>query len=133
MAKKAKENSIVKLGAGKQEDTGVERDERGRLLPGSKTLNPGGRPKAIAQLRELCQASTKDAVRVLRDIMLDEKAKKSDRIAAANSLLDRGYGRPGQSADYGATMGKGGGKIEVELSIKPPPGVQYAEIVDESD
>lgn len=36
------------------------------------------------------------AVETLADIMQDEKAKNSDRIAAAESLLNRRYGKPNQ-------------------------------------
>lgn len=37
------------------------------------------------------------AIETLAEIMADETTKKSDRIAAANALLDRGYGKATQA------------------------------------
>lgn len=51
--------------------------------------NPGGRPKGIAAIaREHCDR----AIDVLAEALDDEDRRI--RIAAANSLLDRGYGKP---------------------------------------
>lgn len=74
----------------------VERDEDGKWLPGV-SANPGGRSKSIATVIELARAHTADAIRTLSEIMLDKKAPESSRVAAANALIDRGYGRPLQS------------------------------------
>jgi hypothetical protein len=49
-----------------------------------------------AELREACKAYTLDAIRVLQDVMLNGD-KDSNRIAAANSLLDRAWGKPAQA------------------------------------
>ena len=64
-----------------------------------KSGNPTGRPKMVdgQNLRELARAHTKDAVDTLVTIMADEGAPEPARISAANSLLDRGYGRPAQT------------------------------------
>jgi hypothetical protein len=61
--------------------------------------NPGGRPKSIdgVNLRELARAHTKDALDTLVAIMADEEAPQPARISAANSILDRGYGKPAQT------------------------------------
>ena len=56
--------------------------------------NPGGRPKALIHVQELARAYTVAAIDTLAAIMSDKKASPSTRIAAANVLLDRGYGRP---------------------------------------
>ncbi len=56
--------------------------------------NPGGRPKEVAEVRELARKYTVKAIKTLAGIMLDEKAPETARIAATNSLLDRGHGRP---------------------------------------
>jgi hypothetical protein len=55
--------------------------------------NPGGRPNST--IRELARQHSKEAVETLAKIM---KASHSDRarILAANSLLDRAWGRPTQ-------------------------------------
>jgi hypothetical protein len=36
-------------------------------------------------------------MQTLKDIMLDKDAPHAARITAANSILDRGYGRPAQA------------------------------------
>lgn len=55
--------------------------------------NPGGRPKEVKIVRELARERTVDAINTLTEIMLNKKAKDSARVAAANAILDRGYGR----------------------------------------
>ena len=45
-------------------------------------------------MQELARAYTEAAIDTLAAIMSDEKASPAARIAAANALLDRGYGRP---------------------------------------
>jgi predicted ArsR family transcriptional regulator len=69
---------------------------------------PGaGRPKgslnkATADIKAAAQAYTEDALATLAQIM---KAGESEaaRVAAANSILDRGFGKPRQSMDVDAT------------------------------
>lgn len=67
----------------------------GRFRKG-QSGNPGGRPRVPAELVELARAQTANAVAILAEIMADKKASASARIAAANALLDRAYGRPSQ-------------------------------------
>jgi uncharacterized protein DUF5681 len=56
--------------------------------------NPGGRPKILADVRELARAHTATALNTLVEIVGNEKAPAAARVAAANSILDRGYGKP---------------------------------------
>ena len=56
--------------------------------------NPGGRPKILADVRELARAHTAAALNTLVEVIGNEKAPAAARVAAANSILDRGYGRP---------------------------------------
>jgi hypothetical protein len=56
--------------------------------------NPGGRPKGYGDIRDLARNHTDRAIQVLATIMDDEKAPKNARAAAAQALLDRGWGRP---------------------------------------
>ena len=58
--------------------------------------NPGGRPKEIAEVKELAREYTGKAVETLVSIMSDPKAPPAARVSAANALLDRGYGKPPQ-------------------------------------
>lgn len=69
------------------------RDTTGRFLPG-KSGNPGGRPRVIGHIRDLAQGHAQNAIAVLAEIMAQQDAPASARIAAATALLDRGYGRP---------------------------------------
>ena len=62
-----------------------------------KSGNPGGRPKVIGEIQTLARQSTAEAVETLRDILRDKNAPPAARVAAANSILDRGYGRPSQT------------------------------------
>lgn len=50
-------------------------------------------PKATADIRSLARTHTKKAVEVLGGILANGK-RDSDRIAAAQALLDRGWGKP---------------------------------------
>jgi hypothetical protein len=45
-------------------------------------------------LKQLTAGGAVDAVCVLRDILMNGGAKHSDRIRAAQELLDRGFGKP---------------------------------------
>ncbi len=56
--------------------------------------NPGGRKKGFGDLRELARTHTNDAVATLVTIMNDRTAPHGARVSAAESLLDRGWGRP---------------------------------------
>ena len=72
--------------------------------------NPGGRPKVIAEVKELARARTGDAIETLVSIMSNPKAAPAARVSAANSILDRGYGKPPQHI-----TGEGGPSYVVRL------------------
>ena len=74
----------------------MQRDNSGRFLPG-ESANPGGRPSGIKELREMTRQYTKEAV----DVLVKHLRDPDPRVAlfAANSLLDRGYGKPSPAAD----------------------------------
>jgi hypothetical protein len=59
--------------------------------------NPGGRPKVVAEIRELARQHGYDAIRRLVDLM----GSKNENVAvrACEALLDRGYGRPLQGLE----------------------------------
>ena len=72
----------------------VVRLPNGQFRPGASG-NPGGRPGALSDVRELAREHTPAAVVKLAHIM--EKGKSEQAcIAAASALLDRGWGRPTQ-------------------------------------
>ncbi len=66
---------------------------RGRPWPKGVSGNPGGRPKAVADVRAAARLHTANAIGVLVEIMEDADASPPARIAAARELLDRGWGK----------------------------------------
>ncbi len=61
--------------------------------------NPSGRPKILAELKELAGQHTAKAVETLAAIMNDAQAPAASRVAAATALLDRTYGKPSISVE----------------------------------
>jgi hypothetical protein len=61
--------------------------------------NPGGRPKALREVEELAREQTAAAMQTLATIHRDKKAPHSARVAAANALLDRGWGKARQAVE----------------------------------
>jgi hypothetical protein len=59
--------------------------------------NPGGRPKIIGEVQEVARQYTVEAINTLAAIMRNPKAPPAARALASNSILDRAYGKPGQS------------------------------------
>jgi hypothetical protein len=57
--------------------------------------NPGGRPRAVEEVRELARAHCPDAIAELARLAVKAKSE-SARIAAIRELLDRGYGKATQ-------------------------------------
>ena len=64
-----------------------------------KSGNPGGRPKVVGDIQALARDNTTEAINTLTAIMGDIAAPPAARVAAANSILDRGYGRPTQTVN----------------------------------
>tara|TARA_B100000700_G_scaffold311784_2_gene394498 strand:+ start:1691 stop:1948 length:258 start_codon:yes stop_codon:yes gene_type:complete len=59
----------------------------------------GARNKATVQVRELARQHAKRAIGALLDITDDKEAPHAARVSAANSLLDRGFGKPKQETE----------------------------------
>jgi len=68
----------------------------GKPFKKGQSGNPGGRPKVVAEVRELARAHTGEAIETLVSIMTNPKSASAARVSAANALLDRGYGKPPQ-------------------------------------
>lgn len=66
----------------------------GQFQPG-QSGNPGGRVGVDPKVREAARAHTEAAIAVLAAALQDDQTK--NRILAANSLLDRAWGKPAQS------------------------------------
>ena len=69
----------------------AERDDLGRLLPGSVLQNAGHPPGPL--ITTLARAHTAQAISTLVEIMGDPKAPQAARATCAQALLDRGYGK----------------------------------------
>jgi hypothetical protein len=54
-------------------------------------------PKAVTEIRSLARSHTQSALRVLVAVMRNTKATPPARVAAANAILDRGWGKPTQA------------------------------------
>jgi hypothetical protein len=52
--------------------------------------------KTPPDIRSLARSHTETSIRTLASIMNDTKAQPTARVAAANSLLDRGWGKAEQ-------------------------------------
>jgi len=68
--------------------------------------------KAPTDIRSLARSHTEAAIRTLAGIMRQPKAPSAARVAAAQALLDRGWGKAAQS------MTGESGEGPVELVIK---------------
>jgi len=66
--------------------------------------NPGGRPKVVGEVQELARQHTTQAIQTLVGICTNKEAPPASRVAAANAILDRGYGKPSQHISDDATQ-----------------------------
>jgi len=66
--------------------------------------NPGGRPKVVHDVIALARIHAPAAINALVDVM-QNSTKDQARVAAANALLDRGYGRPKQELEHAGLDG----------------------------
>jgi hypothetical protein len=58
-------------------------------------------PKALTEIRSLARSHTRSALNVLVAVMRNTKATPPARVAAANAILDRGWGRATQAIANG--------------------------------
>ena len=85
----------------------VVAQHRGRGRSGK----PGGRPKTLSEVRDFARAYTKLAITALAEIA-EHGVSEMARIAAANALLDRGWGKP-----------------PVALELRQPEPEDFAELI----
>lgn len=92
------------------------RDRAGRFTPGASG-NPGGRTPIPAHVREALESHTEKAVAVLAELLSSDDDRV--RCMAANSLLDRCFGKPIAQLDakvQGSTSGAAHLAALLELS-----------------
>ena len=75
-----------------------------------KPRRPRGRPKGSKnkvpnEIKELAQNYAPEALDTLAEIMRDRDQPGAARVSAANSLLDRGYGKPVQANEISGVNG----------------------------
>ena len=90
---------------------------RGRPFEPGQSGNPGGRPKALGELRDLARTHAAEAINELARLAVKARSE-SVRVAAIRELLDRGYGRATQflAADTEAiSCDKSAGELRAEL------------------
>jgi hypothetical protein len=75
----------------------------GTFAPG-QSGNPGGRPKEAAEVKALAREHGAEAIAKLVLLLRDDD--KRTALAAAQALLDRGYGKPGQSVELSGAIGQ---------------------------
>jgi len=72
----------------------------GKPFQKGQSGNPGGRPKEIREIKELARQHTTAAISTL---VRSLRAKsETARVVAANSILDRGYGKAAQHIELDA-------------------------------
>ena len=59
--------------------------------------NPGGRPKEDAEVKALARAAGPEAIDKLMELMRGDDRRTA--LAAAQALLDRGFGKPSQAVE----------------------------------
>jgi hypothetical protein len=97
---------------------------RGRPFPKGISGNPGGRPRVLGDVQELARERSPEAINTLAAIMDDKKAPPAARVAAANSLLDRGYGKPTQPISQTLTRIDPSTMSDAELAAIVRNGIQ---------
>lgn len=90
----------------------MERDAAGRF-PKGVSGNPGGRVKGLTEITRLARQYTEEAIATLYGIMMNG-GKDSDRVSAAQVIIDRGWGKAPQSVEL--TSEEGGG-LNVVLNV----------------
>ena len=117
----------------------------GKPFKKGQSGNPKGMPPKWPRIAELTKVHTENAVAVLAEIMMDPENKAGERIAAAESLLSRTYGKPRATVDLNSTYDvtqdflqalkevnrKGQRALAKEQNKAPPVIIEDAEVVTE--
>lgn len=66
--------------------------------------NPGGRPRDLKEVTLIARQHGADAIRALVRVMSSKKSPPAAIAVAANSLLDRGFGKPTQTINANVSI-----------------------------
>jgi hypothetical protein len=91
--------------------------------------NPGGRPKLPADIREAFRGKAQEALEVLNRCLQSDDERIA--MAAAQAILDRGYGKPTQSID--ANINDDPVRYIVELPEKSATTEEWLESIRRED
>jgi hypothetical protein len=94
----------------------AKRKPRGKPFKAGESGNPGGRPKRTAEELDLiaaCKERAPEALAVIAGIMTKGENERN-RLAAANAIIERGYGKPVQPVE---ASGPNGGPIETVTTV----------------
>jgi hypothetical protein len=91
-----------------------------RPVQKGQVLNPTGRPKLPAEIREAALAHTPAAIETLARIMQDERVPPGVRVTAADKIMDRALGKAPQQVDV-----KGEKRDLLEYSIADLVAIAY--------
>jgi len=58
------------------------------------------RARTLTEIRSIARSHTRTAINVLAGIMRSKDATPAARVSAANSILDRGWGKVAQPSDH---------------------------------
>jgi Family of unknown function (DUF5681) len=87
----------------------------GRGFRPGQSGNPTGRGRATLELRDVARTYTEEAVRTLVTIMRSDRSPAAARVAAAQAVLDRAWGRAVQALEHSGP--EGSALLPVNLTV----------------
>lgn len=88
---------------------------KGKPFKKGQSGNPGGRPKEVAEVRELALSKTPKTIDILMNIAEGSESDAA-RVAAIKEIHDRGLGKATQAVEV---SGKDGDDIRVVIEKLP--------------
>lgn len=89
---------------------------RGRPFQPGQSGNPTGQPKGVREVREAARQHTALAMQTLAEACRAKRAPWSARVAAAEALLNRGWGKPAQPVEVNDARPLAGVPAEVLIA-----------------
>jgi hypothetical protein len=84
---------------------------------GEPSANPSGRPKALREIQDLARSKSTIAINALSEIA-EHGQSESARVAASAALLDRAWGKPGQTMDISVLLERKFSEMSAEELMK---------------